>query len=53
MAKRNARLGIEAARRTIMSEIQYTMESHGMSIDTRHVMYALECAEALRLTKIR
>mmetsp|Transcript_27013 Transcript_27013/g.65619 ORF Transcript_27013/g.65619 Transcript_27013/m.65619 type:complete len:239 (+) Transcript_27013:150-866(+) len=31
-------LGIEAARSTIMSEIQYTMASHGMSIDTRHVM---------------
>ncbi len=30
-------LGIEAARRTIIHEIQYTMESHGMSIDTRHV----------------
>jgi len=31
-------LGIEAARYTIMSEIQYTMASHGMSIDSRHVM---------------
>eukprot|EP01113_Clastostelium_recurvatum_P040668 TRINITY_DN6343_c0_g1_i1.p1 TRINITY_DN6343_c0_g1~~TRINITY_DN6343_c0_g1_i1.p1 ORF type:complete len:1395 (-),score=348.95 TRINITY_DN6343_c0_g1_i1:174-4358(-) len=31
-------LGIEAARTTIMKEIQYTMTSHGMSIDTRHVM---------------
>ncbi|KZO94824.1 beta and beta-prime subunits of DNA dependent RNA-polymerase [Calocera viscosa TUFC12733] len=31
-------LGIEAARRTIVNEIQYTMESHGMSIDPRHVM---------------
>ena len=31
-------LGIEAARKTIISEIQYTMESHGMSIDARHVM---------------
>ena len=30
-------LGIEAARRTIMREIQYTMESHGMSIDRRHI----------------
>ena len=26
-------LGIEAARRTIIHEITYTMESHGMSID--------------------
>ena len=31
-------LGIEAARNTIMNEIQYTMGSHGMSIDARHVM---------------
>jgi hypothetical protein len=31
-------LGIEAARTTIMHEIQYTMNNHGMSIDTRHVM---------------
>jgi len=30
-------LGIEAARQTIMDEIQYTMGSHGMDIDTRHV----------------
>lgn len=31
-------LGIEAARRTIMEEIEYTMKSHGMSIDHRHMM---------------
>jgi len=31
-------LGIEAARRTIINEIQFTMSSHGMSIDPRHVM---------------
>jgi len=31
-------LGIEAARQTIIYEIQYTMKSHGMSIDPRHVM---------------
>jgi len=31
-------LGIEAARTTIINEITYTMESHGMSIDKRHVM---------------
>lgn len=31
-------LGIEAARKTIMDEINYTMSSHGMSIDIRHVM---------------
>ena len=31
-------LGIEAARRTIINEIQHTMSAHGMSIDPRHVM---------------
>ncbi|PKY40391.1 beta and beta-prime subunits of DNA dependent RNA-polymerase [Rhizophagus irregularis] len=31
-------LGIEAARNTIIQEIQYTMGRHGMSIDPRHVM---------------
>jgi hypothetical protein len=31
-------LGIEAARKTIINEIQYTMSSHGMNIDPRHVM---------------
>merc|ERR1712059_163274 len=31
-------LGIEAARKTIINEIKYTMESHGMSIDGRHIM---------------
>ncbi|EJU06145.1 subunit of DNA dependent RNA-polymerase [Dacryopinax primogenitus] len=31
-------LGIEAARSTIIHEIQYTMENHGMNIDPRHVM---------------
>jgi DNA-directed RNA polymerase III subunit RPC1 len=30
-------LGIEAARRTIVNEIQYTMKSHDMIIDPRHV----------------
>ncbi|KAL0083699.1 hypothetical protein J3Q64DRAFT_1748787 [Phycomyces blakesleeanus] len=30
-------LGIEAARNTIIREIQVTMESHGMTIDHRHV----------------
>jgi len=30
-------LGIEAARRTIMHEIQFTMGAHGMDIDSRHV----------------
>ncbi|KAH7421936.1 hypothetical protein KP509_13G082300 [Ceratopteris richardii] len=31
-------LGIEAARKCIIDEIQYTMASHGMSIDIRHMM---------------
>lgn len=31
-------LGIEAARTTIANEIQYTMKSHGMSVDIRHIM---------------
>lgn len=31
-------LGIEAARATIIDEIVYTMKSHGMVIDLRHVM---------------
>lgn len=31
-------LGIEAARKCIINEIQYTMASHGMSIDIRHMM---------------
>jgi DNA-directed RNA polymerase III subunit RPC1 len=31
-------LGIEAARQTIINEIQYTMQSHDMNIDPRHVM---------------
>ncbi|KAL7746501.1 DNA-directed RNA polymerase III subunit C1 (rpo31) [Sorochytrium milnesiophthora] len=31
-------LGIEAARNVIIGEIQYTMGTHGMTIDPRHVM---------------
>ena len=31
-------LGIEAARLCIIQQIQFTMGSHGMSIDPRHVM---------------
>jgi len=31
-------IGIEAARRCIIEEIQYTMASHGMTIDLRHMM---------------
>lgn len=33
----NKILGIEAARRVIIDEIAYTMKSHGMSIDIRHM----------------
>lgn len=33
-----ATLGIEAARTTIMKEIDNTMSAHGMSIDKRHIM---------------
>ncbi|XP_058109980.1 DNA-directed RNA polymerase III subunit 1 isoform X2 [Magnolia sinica] len=31
-------LGIEAARKCIIDEIKYTMQTHGMSIDIRHMM---------------
>lgn len=31
-------LGIEAARQCIINEILYTMNTHGMSIDIRHMM---------------
>lgn len=31
-------LGIEAARQSIIEQIQYTMSKHGMTIDIRHVM---------------
>lgn len=31
-------IGIEAARRCIIEEIKYTMASHGMTIDLRHMM---------------
>ncbi|KIJ54648.1 hypothetical protein M422DRAFT_24553 [Sphaerobolus stellatus SS14] len=31
-------LGIEAARQTIINEIQFTMSEHGMNIDPRHMM---------------
>lgn len=30
-------LGIEAARKSIIDEIEYTMSKHGMSVDNRHV----------------
>lgn len=39
-------MGIEAARQTIMNEIQYTMQSHGMSIDERHVKLLADCMTA-------
>ena len=30
-------LGIEAARQSIINQIKYTMETHGMKIDIRHL----------------
>ena len=36
-------LGIEAARLSIMSEINNVMGSHGMSIDARHTMLLADC----------
>jgi DNA-directed RNA polymerase beta' subunit len=36
-------LGIEAARFSIMAEIKYTMGSHGMTIDERHIMLLADC----------
>jgi len=48
-------LGIEAARTSIMSEIKYTMGSHGMSIDERHTMLLADCmtykGEVLGITR--
>ncbi|GAX79763.1 hypothetical protein CEUSTIGMA_g7204.t1 [Chlamydomonas eustigma] len=48
-------LGIEAARYAIMSEINYTMGSHGMSIDDRHTMLLADCmtykGEVLGITR--
>lgn len=34
----NRTLGIEAARRSIIDEIQYTFENNNMMIDLRHMM---------------
>eukprot|EP00927_Polykrikos_kofoidii_P017509 TRINITY_DN1798_c1_g1_i1.p1 TRINITY_DN1798_c1_g1~~TRINITY_DN1798_c1_g1_i1.p1 ORF type:complete len:1535 (+),score=240.64 TRINITY_DN1798_c1_g1_i1:273-4877(+) len=36
-------LGIEAARRTIMSEISTTMGGHGIAVDARHVQMLGDC----------
>jgi hypothetical protein len=33
----------KAARHTIMAQIKYTMGSHGMSIDDRHIMLLADC----------
>lgn len=48
-------LGIEAARSCIMGEIKYTMGSHGMSIDDRHMMLLADCmtykGEVLGITR--
>lgn len=48
-------LGIEAARFSIMAEIKYTMGSHGMTIDERHIMLLADCmtykGEVLGITR--
>ncbi|CAK0785283.1 hypothetical protein CVIRNUC_008489 [Coccomyxa viridis] len=48
-------LGIEAARRQIIDEIQTTMSSHGMTIDARHTMLLADCmtykGEVLGITR--
>ncbi|KAF8067125.1 DNA-directed RNA polymerase III subunit RPC1 [Scenedesmus sp. PABB004] len=48
-------LGIEAARRSVMAEIKYTMGSHGMAIDDRHTMLLADCmtykGEVLGITR--
>jgi DNA-directed RNA polymerase III subunit RPC1 len=31
-------LGIEAARQVIIEQIDYTMSSHGLGVDPRHIM---------------
>ena len=36
-------LGVEAARSKIIEQIDETMGSHGMSIDTRHTMLLADC----------
>ncbi|KAL4534056.1 hypothetical protein Ndes2526B_g07060 [Nannochloris sp. 'desiccata'] len=48
-------LGIEAARATIIGQIEYTMEQHGMTIDSRHTMLLADCmtnkGEVLGITR--
>jgi DNA-directed RNA polymerase III subunit RPC1 len=48
-------LGIEAARKTIVDEIQTTMKAHGMTIDDRHMMLLADCmtykGEVLGITR--
>lgn len=48
-------LGIEAARATIIEQIEYTMEQHGMTIDSRHTMLLADCmtnkGEVLGITR--
>ncbi|KAI0983108.1 hypothetical protein GJ496_005322 [Pomphorhynchus laevis] len=48
-------LGIEAARQTIINEVIYTMSSHGISVDYRHVMLLADLmtckGEVLGLTR--
>lgn len=48
-------LGIEAARYIIIEQIEYTMEQHGMTIDSRHTMLLSDCmtnkGEVLGITR--
>ena len=48
-------LGIEAARSTIIGQIEYTMDQHGMTIDSRHTMLLADCmtnkGEVLGITR--
>ncbi|EPR79820.1 DNA-directed RNA polymerase III subunit RPC1 [Spraguea lophii 42_110] len=48
-------LGIEAARNSIINEIEYTMSNHGMKIDRKHIMLLADsmCArgEVLGITR--
>lgn len=36
-------LGIESARATICGEITYTMEEHGLKVDSRHIKLLGDC----------
>ncbi|KZV97740.1 beta and beta-prime subunits of DNA dependent RNA-polymerase [Exidia glandulosa HHB12029] len=48
-------LGIEAARATIVDQINYTMREHGLTVDARHIMLLGDCmttkGEVLGITR--